>query len=61
MGIVIEDREKAAKDLGIYIQSQKFLATHFNIRMEDDVPNPEDLYREAEKRLLVRIHPTKES
>ena len=61
VGQAVEERVTAAKDLGIYIQSQSYLAQHFDIRMEEGIPNPEDLFRETEKRLMVRVHTNPES
>ena len=57
VGEAIEDKKKAAHDLGLYIQKQTYLAKYFEVRMEDGKPDSEDLAREAEKRLMVRVHP----
>jgi len=57
IGEAIEDKEKAAHDLGLYIQKQTYLAKYFEVRMDEGKPAPEDLAREVEKRLMVRVHP----
>jgi hypothetical protein len=57
VGEAIEDKEKAVHDLGLYIQQHTYLAKYFEVRIEEGKPDPEDLAREVEKRLMVRVHP----
>jgi hypothetical protein len=50
------DPERTAGEMALYLERYKYLAKHMDIRLDDDgIPEREDLLRQAEKRVMVRV------
>ncbi len=58
-GEVLEDHDQVAAGLGDYFGQHPGYAKYFDIRLnEAGKPDPNDIHRLADERIIVRLHPS---